>query len=357
MFSRDWFPEVASIIQKIRTLTVACALCSGAAAADPLPSLNLDPVATTVSGLSSGAFMTVQLQVAFSTAIAGAGVVAGGPFNCAENSIWQALYVCMNPLYAKSDPAQSLAAMRNLAAQDSIDPLDGIASDRLYLFHGRADDTVARETMDALEQTYLSLGVPDEAINYVVSVDAGHGYVTEQASIACAETRPDFLIDCDIDQAGDILTQIYGALAHPVAPGDEGLLTFDQALYAEGAAGMDTKAFVYVPASCASGETCRLHIALHGCRQGREIMGEQYVRLTGYNRWAEANRIVVLYPQAVKVPSPWYNWLAGNPNGCWDWWGYTGPDYLGRTAPQPSAIARMAAALGAPLTPEGHVRE
>lgn len=333
-----------------RILALALALSSGAAAAEPLPSLNLDPAETTVSGLSSGAFMAVQLQVAFSGTIAGAGVVAGGPFDCADNSIWQALYVCMDPLFVDADPAHSLASMQELAAQGGIDPLDGIASDRLYLFHGKADDTVARETMDALARMYLSLGVPEEAIAYVVSVDAGHGFVTEQGSIDCAETRPDFLINCDIDQAGDILGQLYGALADPAAPREEGLLTFDQALYTDGAAGMDAQAFVYLPAACAAGEPCRLHIALHGCRQGRETVGEDYARLTGYNRWAEANNIVVLYPQAVKIPSPWYNWFAGNPRGCWDWWGYSGPDYLSRAAPQLAAIARMADALGARLT-------
>lgn len=320
-----------------------------AAAADPLPSLNLDPSATTVSGLSSGAFMAVQLQVAFSSSIAGAGVVAGGPFDCAEGSIWRALYACMDPFWVQADAAKSLASMRDLAAQGKIDALDGLVADRIYLFHGMADDTVARVTMDALEQTYVSIGAPDAAISYSVSVDAGHGFVTEQGAITCADTEPDFLIDCDIDQAGDILSWLYGALADPVATVAEGLLTFDQSLYTQGAAGMDDQAFVYVPAACAAGATCRLHIALHGCKQGREVIGEDYARLTGYNRWAEANNIVVLYPQALKISSPWYNWFAGNPNGCWDWWGYSGSDYLSQTSPQPSAIARMAGALGAPL--------
>ena len=333
-----------------RIPAAVCACWTGvAAAAEPLPSLNLDPTATTVSGLSSGAFMAVQIQVAFSSSIAGAGIVAGGPFDCANSSIWRALYVCMDPFWVEADAAESLASMRDLAAQGRIGPLDGVAADRIYLFHGRADDTVAGVTMDALRQTYVSLGAPEQAISYSASVEAGHGFVTEQGTITCAETRPDFLIDCDIDQAGDILGWLYGDLSEPVTPREDGLLTFEQSLYSEGAAGMDDQAFVYVPAACATGQMCRLHIALHGCKQGREIIGEDYARLTGYNRWAEANNIVVLYPQAVKVPSPWYNWFAGNPNGCWDWWGYSGSDYLSQSAPQPSAIARMADALGAPL--------
>ena len=328
---------------------IAFAFASGAAVAEPLPVLNLEPGATTVSGLSSGAFMAVQLQVAFSHAISGAGIVAGGPYACADNSLWRALNVCMNPFFVAADPDRSFATTQEMAADNRIDPLQGIVADRLYLFHGKADDTVAQTSMDALRQTYVMLGVDVTNMTYVTTVDAGHGFVTEQGPVTCNATRPDFLIDCDFDQAGDILGQLYGDLLPPVAPNDEAFVTFDQAEYAQGAAGMDDTAFVYVPADCAAGEVCRLHIALHGCKQGREVVGEDYARLTGFNRWAEANRIVVLYPQAERIPARWYDWYGGNPNGCWDWWGYSGSDYLSRTAPQMSAIARMGAAIGVPL--------
>ena len=33
----------------------------------------------------------------------------------------------------------------------------------------------------------------------------------------------------------------------------------------------------------------------------------------GFNEWADAHDLVVLYPQAVADS------LLGNPNGCWDW--------------------------------------
>jgi poly(3-hydroxybutyrate) depolymerase len=49
-----------------------------AANAQSLPELTFDAGATTVSGLSSGAYMAVQAHAAFSSGIAGAGVVAGG---------------------------------------------------------------------------------------------------------------------------------------------------------------------------------------------------------------------------------------------------------------------------------------
>ena len=330
-------------------LAFACAFLPSLAGAEPLPALNLDPKATTVSGLSSGAFMAVQLQVAFSSRVSGAGIVAGGPYDCADHSLWRALYVCMDPFFIGPDPDSSIESIEALASENLIDPIQDVSPDRIYLFHGEADDTVARSTMDVLRQTYALLGVTAGNLTYVTEVDAGHGFVTEQGSVSCDATRPDFLIDCDFDQAGDILNQLYADLSRPVAPRVEGFVTFDQGQYTNGAAGMDSIAFVYVPADCAEGEISRLHIVLHGCKQGRQVLGEDYARLTGYNQWAEANKIVVLYPQAVRIPSPWYNWFAGNPNGCWDWWGYSGPDYLSRNAPQLSAIARMAAAIGAPL--------
>jgi poly(3-hydroxybutyrate) depolymerase len=339
----------------IRSLRAA-ALCAslllspGAGAAQPLPALDLDPAATAVSGLSSGAFMAVQLQVAFSRRIAGAGIVAGGPYGCAEGNVYRALRVCMNAYLGRPDAAASLEEMRALAAAGRIDDTAHLAPDRVYLFHGRADDTVARASMDALRESYAALGLAADRVRYVGDVPAGHGFVTERGDLSCGVTAPDFLVDCDIDQAGDILGHLHGPLAPAAEPRTDGLLRFDQATYAADVPGMDDTGFVYVPASCASGAPCRLHVALHGCRQGREELGEAYARLTGYNRWAEANGIVVLYPQARSIPAPWWNVFGGNPNGCWDWWGYAGDDHLTREAPQIAAIARMATALGAPLT-------
>ena len=56
-----------------------------ALAAEALPKLGADLAATSVSGLSSGAFMAGQIEVAHSKDIVGAGIVAGGPYACAES--------------------------------------------------------------------------------------------------------------------------------------------------------------------------------------------------------------------------------------------------------------------------------
>ena len=42
---------------------------------------------TTVSGISSGAYMAVQFGVAHSAAVKGVGAIAGGPYYCAQDDV------------------------------------------------------------------------------------------------------------------------------------------------------------------------------------------------------------------------------------------------------------------------------
>ena len=70
------------IFRSLAAVAALAALVGGPAyAAVNLPALNIDKTQTTVSGLSSGGFMAVQLHVAYSATFKkGAGIVAGGPF-------------------------------------------------------------------------------------------------------------------------------------------------------------------------------------------------------------------------------------------------------------------------------------
>src|SRR5207247_1786244 len=53
--------------------------------AEQLPSYNVKLSETSVSGISSGAFMAVQFGVAYSSIVAGVGATAGGPYYCASD--------------------------------------------------------------------------------------------------------------------------------------------------------------------------------------------------------------------------------------------------------------------------------
>ena len=82
---------------------------------------------------------------------------------------------------------------------------------------------------------------------------------------------------------------------------------------------MDSTGFIYVPEQCRSTEACKLLVALHGCVQGKYKIGYSFIKNSGFNQVADANNIIVIYPQAKS------NLL--NPNGCWDWWGYTDTNF------------------------------
>ena len=94
---------------------------------------------------------------------------------------------------------------------------------------------------------------------------------------------------------------------------------------------MAATGWVYVPTGCGSGTSCKLHVALHGCKQNTADIGQEFVRNAGYNRWAEANNIVVLYPQTSQKAT----------NSCWDWWGYDDANHAKKSAPQMVAITSM----------------
>src|SRR5262245_66352971 len=61
---------------------------------DALPALNAAITESSISGLSSGAFMAVQFGTAWSSIIKGVGVISGGPFYCAQTSSVTATGAC-----------------------------------------------------------------------------------------------------------------------------------------------------------------------------------------------------------------------------------------------------------------------
>jgi hypothetical protein len=110
---------------------------------------------------------------------------------------------------------------------------------------------------------------------------------------------------------------------------------------------MAEEGYAYVPDACARGEPCRVHVAFHGCGQSAEQIGSAFYEHAGYNRWADANRLIVLYPQTQPTqPMPLAPLLPLNPQACWDWWGYNdGLKHRGRFATQEglqiAAVRRM----------------
>jgi poly(3-hydroxybutyrate) depolymerase len=123
---------------------------------------------------------------------------------------------------------------------------------------------------------------------------------------------------------------------------------FDQSVYARphgtGSLSLGDTGYVFVPRDCADGAACRVHIALHGCKQDAGDIDRRFVDDTGYNAWADTNHLIVLYPQT--MPS---SFLPFNPQACWDWWSYVDhqDSYVTKAGSQIRTIKAMLDALTA----------
>lgn len=322
---------------RIAALSLALLLAEGALA-QGLPKLKIEPEGITVSGISSGGYMANQFHLAHAEAVHGVGIIAAGPYDCAENSLVTALARCFDKPDSAPPVAHLLATAKSRAVQGELAALDLVKDDAVWLFHGTRDATVARPVAEALRDFYVGLVTPDKLV-YVDAVAAGHGFPTEKYGKPCAAHEEPFINACGFDAAGQLLNHVYGPLRAPVEPAGE-LRRYAQDAYApDGKATLAEEGFLYLPQACAAGKSCRLHVVFHGCRQNAEALGETFVREAGYNRWAESNDIVVLYPQTKA------SMLPMNPKACWDWWGYTGADYATKHGSQIRTVWAMVKAL------------
>ena len=318
---------------------------------EKLPALCIDTDAVSVSGISSGAFFAHQFHVANSQRVMGAAIFAGGPYLCAgegfPQSLFRSLNVCSDtgpgPFLGPPDAQRSIAAARAAASAGGIDDLSGLRGDRVFLFSGRLDAFVPTSVIEAVRTFYRAFD-DDPDITFISEVDAAHAMITSGFGNACDTSKPPFLNACGYDLAGVALAHIYGPLSPP-KEADGTIIAFDQTVFVDPATthGLAERGYAYVPKDCAEHQSCRLHVAFHGCLQNADTVGDAFYRHAGYNEWAEANDTVVLYPQAAAVTSR----VAGipvswpNPQGCWDWWGFTGNDFARRSGRQIRAINSM----------------
>jgi hypothetical protein len=179
--------------------------------------------------------------------------------------------------------------------------------------------------------------VPAANVVYKKDIAAEHALVTDDYGSACSVKGSPYINDCNFDLAGAMLQHLYGPLnaRSSTALPESSFVEFKQSSFISGH-GMASNGWAYIPQACQSGATCRLHVALHGCKQNVSDVQQQYVRNTGFNRWAETNHIVVLYPQTSTAAT----------NSCWDWWGYDSANYAKKTGPQMAAIKAMVDRLG-----------
>jgi poly(3-hydroxybutyrate) depolymerase len=314
-------------------------------AAVPLPQLKIDPSQTTVSGLSSGGFMANQLGYAHSATFKGVGVFAAGPYMCAGHSNYTA---CMYNASITSSMLNTMQADLNNWSGSSIDALAHVANQKVYLFVGTSDYTVGPNPMNAANTQYANNGVAAANKVYVQRSGTAHVFPTDfdgTGNNSCGSSASPYIANCSYDGAKAVLSHFYGTLAaRNNAPAAANYIEFDQTPFIAGNPGMAATGWAYVPANCAAGATCKLHVALHGCQQTYATIGDKFIKNTGYTRWADTNSIVVLFPQTKVDATSRQTAASGslpNPNGCWDWVGWYGNNFAQKAGTQVAALKAM----------------
>ncbi|KAK6188603.1 hypothetical protein SNE40_004746 [Patella caerulea] len=319
---------------------MVCSVLPAGLYAASLGSYNVDPNQVSVSGISSGAAMATQMHVALSSRIMGVGLVAGVPYMCARGSVVTSTICMLTPNLVSVD---DLVDRTNSAASNGkIDSTSNLANSKVYIFAGTEDSVVAPGNGPNIEEFYQHYISNDNNINTVYDVQAQHCMPTSNYGGACGTLNIlSYINNCGYSAAFDLLNHIYGGnLVEPTSSttANGQLLTFSQSSFfywsIPATSSMDTTGYIYIPTDCVDKQTeCKLHVAFHGCSQGRLMVGGVYVNHAGYNEVGELNNIIILYPQAISTLS--------NLQGCWDWFGYTGSQYAYKNGYQITAIRRM----------------
>jgi hypothetical protein len=317
-----------------------------------LPRFHVDLGQTSVSGLSSGGFMAVQFGVAYSSIIKGVGVIAGGPYYCAQGDVGIATTRCSCTgifIFSSCEVGpgstrvnQLIAITEHNAVNGGIDPTSNMAHQRIWMFSGKLDSVVPSPVMNDL-LVYYRHYLSDANIRYRNDVRAEHAMPTEAFGNPCDKLGTPYISKCGVDAAGDLLQWIYGGLQAPRAGALSGrFIRFDQSEFVDDRRpdrhGLAGSGYAFVPTSCegAAAVACKLHVALHGCQQNVDSVEDKFVKHAGYNRWADTNNIIVLYPQTSAT-------VGTNPNACWNWFDYDHLDaaYATKAGVQMRAIKRM----------------
>jgi len=288
----------------------------------------------TVSGFSSGGYMANQLHLAHPEEIEGAAIFSAGPWGCAIKGLSHAMMSCMDTTLPMISQQERMTMLHKASRSGAIGDPALLVDDPVYIFMGQSDNVVAPPVTESLITFYQTL-VASYNLKVTVLPEADHGFPTLQTDAQCGSSSEHHLQNCHFDGAAEAFTTLYGQLK-PASEADElndGISEFGQLEFFDGR-GMLDRGYLYIPQACRDDNaSCQLHIALHGCDQSAEVAGESFIRNSGFNRWADSNNIVVLYPQAKKS--------LPNPKGCWDWWGYESEPFFSRSNQQITAIMGM----------------
>ena len=126
-----------------------------------LPKLGTSLNETTVSGFSSGGYMTAQMAVIHSDLFSGAGIVAGGPYACVQSvmtgDLLAALQICV---YDKPTGKIDIEALKQFTQQSFAD--GKIADPKnlkdmpVWIYSGILDSVVLPPVVDKSSQQFTA---------------------------------------------------------------------------------------------------------------------------------------------------------------------------------------------------------
>ena len=265
--------------------------------------------------------------------------------------------------------------------EGAIDDLSNLARAKVYTYAGTKDGSLGA-TMAT--HKFFEQFLPAENLLANFSIPSGHCWPQDRGINNCGlwpqnpwsgtgNAWP--LENCGYDGPGALLNHVYGQFGKLAPPAehkvDSNLHFFNQSPFNNYVNGTDSKSrrsvglgelgLIYIPTRCSattatttisssssssssSGggsntttKPCSLHVVFHGC-ENPFVMEYPEMNEISYNRWAETNDIVVLYPHVVKHgPSD----VASEQGACWDSYGSTGRDYDTKQGIQMMAIQAM----------------
>lgn len=260
----------------------------------------------TVSGVSSGGFMSAQMLVAYSRDIKGAGMFASGPYFCTRGTMLTVADCMTTAVSIYVD--QLLLAANGFQALGLIDNLSNIADSKVYIYSGNKDYVVWTEVVKKNEEFFRKLGAD---IQTEYSIGAEHSFPTDFFGNPCAKLGSPFINNCAYTGAKVALEHIMDVSLKPkIDYKEENLKSFSQSKYISGiSSSMSSSGYIYTPDGCKNKE-CPLHVAFHGCAQTIGDIGLDYIKGTGFLGLAESNDIIILFPQVKRS-----NLYPFNPEG------------------------------------------
>ena len=194
---------------------------------------------------------------------------------------------------------------------------------------------------DKLEEFYANF-LPKGSITRLTHANAAHGFPTLSYGNKCSMMGAPWILNCNDDVAGKILAATESSAVTLAARGTAdptSIVYFDQLKIVGAPALMYPWGAAYIPKACLQPlANCGVHVALHGCQMNPDYIDSKFIENSGYNEWAESNKLVILYPQSAKG--------NGNPYACWDWFGFSGANYTSKSGVQIEGIRKLLLALG-----------